>query len=100
MSESPQSLRDAARPLPAGRYALWWALESRDAAQAAVQLRASGVSGDVCSPTVQQDRRAYLPPYTDRERALAFCTSCRIEGDSFIVKEGEDANAISGLFLQ
>ncbi|PNE01098.1 hypothetical protein A15D_03327 [Alcanivorax sp. MD8A] len=100
LSESPQSRRDAARTAARGTLCpVVGPWESRDAAQAgAVQLRASGVSGDVRSLTVQQDRLSwvYLPPYTDRERALAVLHELQDRGvDSFIVKEGEDANAIS-----
>ncbi len=72
---------------------------TREKAKAgAVQLKAIGLSGRVRGLSVQKDRLnwVYLPPYGDRERALRVLHELQNHGvDSFIVKDGEDANAIS-----
>lgn len=73
--------------------------ESREKAEAgAVQLRAIGLPGRVRGLSVQKDRLnwVYLPPYGGRVRALRVLRELQDHGvDSFIVKDGEDANAIS-----
>ena len=73
--------------------------ENREQAEAgAVQLKAIGLPGRVRGLSVQMDRLnwVYLPPYEDRERALRVLRELQDHGvDSFVVKEGEDANAIS-----
>ena len=73
--------------------------ESRDRANVgALQLKAAGLPGQVRALDIQKDRLnwVYLPPYADRERALRVLHELQDHGvDSFVVKEGEDANAIS-----
>lgn len=100
LSEKSQPTREGARRPEAGSLcAVVGPWESRDAAHAgAVQLRAAGLPGKVRALNIQKDRLnwVYLPPYADRERALRVLHELQDHGvDSFVVKEGEDANAIS-----
>lgn len=100
LSESPQPVRADARRAGAGSVcAVVGPWESRDAALAgSIQLKAVGLPGRVRALNIQKDRLnwVYLPPYGDRERALRVLQELQDRGvDSFIVKEGEDANAIS-----
>ena len=100
LSESPQPPRGGARAAARGTLCpVIGPWESMEAARAgAVQLKASGVAGMVRSLTVEKDRLSwvYLPPYADRDRALSVLHELQDRGvDSFIVKEGDDANAIS-----
>lgn len=100
LSESPQPTREGGRRLEAGSLcAVVGPWGSSDAAHAgAVQLRAIGLPGQVRAVDVEKDRLnwVYLPPYADRERALRVLQELQDRGvDSFVVKNGEDANAIS-----
>ena len=100
LSERSQPTRDGARRPEAGSLcAVVGPWESRDAAHAgAVQLKAAGLPGRVRALTIQKDRLnwVYLPPYADRDRALRVLHELQDHGvDSFVVKDGEDANAIS-----
>ena len=73
--------------------------ESGDAARAGViQLKAAGIPARVKALAIQKDRLSwvYLPPYASRDKALVVLQELQDRGvDSFIVKEGADANAIS-----
>ncbi|EKF72790.1 hypothetical protein A11A3_16952 [Alcanivorax hongdengensis A-11-3] len=100
LSEQPQPRRDGSRMAAGGTLCPVlgpWAA-GPDARAALVQLQAAGVAGHVRAVTVKKDRLnwVYLPPYQDRDRALAVLRELQDHGvDSFVVKEGEDANAIS-----
>lgn len=68
------------------------------AERARIQLAAVGLNGRIEAVSVQRDHLnwVYLPPAETRERALAVLGELQARGvDSFIVKTGEDANAIS-----
>ena len=100
LAEQPQPRRTGKRQVAVGALCpVVGPWESRDAAKAgAVQLRAAGLTGQVRALTVEQDRLnwVYLPPYADRERALAVLRELQDHGvDSFVVRDGDDANAIS-----
>jgi cell division septation protein DedD len=100
LSERSQPTRvDVRRPEAGSLCAVVGPWESHDAANAgAVQLRAAGLPGRVRALSIEKDRLnwVYLPPYADRERALRVLHELQDHGvDSFVVKEGEDANAIS-----
>lgn len=72
--------------------------DSDDAQRARVQLAAAGMSATVRAVSVRKDHLnwVYLPAYRSRDRALAVLGELQSRGvDSFVVKEGEDANAIS-----
>jgi len=101
LSEVPQPDRARSAPVPA-RPGLcpvvgpWSARD--DAERARVQLQAAGLSARVRAVTVHKDHLnwVYLPPYQNRERALEVLSELQSRGvDSFIVKAGQDANAIS-----
>lgn len=104
LSESPQPRRRGERPAsaPAGTPGLCpvvgpWAGEG-DAGRARIQLAAAGLEGRIRPVTVQRDHLnwVYLPAYPSRDRALEVLSELQARGvDSFIVKTGEDANAIS-----
>ena len=69
-----------------------------EAERARVQLAAAGLAATIRAVSVQKDHLnwVYLPPYGSRERALEVLSELQSRGvDSFIVKAGEDANAIS-----
>ena len=69
-----------------------------DAERARIQLAAVGLHGRIEAVSVRKDHLnwVYLPPYETRERALAVLGELQARGvDSFIVKTGADANAIS-----
>lgn len=100
LSEAPQPAR-APRPEPVGPGLCTvigpWSARG-GAERARVQLEASGLGAAIRAVTVQQDHLnwVYLPPYNSRERALEVLSELQSRGvDSFIVKAGEDANAIS-----
>jgi len=100
LSERSQPSREGARRPEAGSLcAVVGPWQSREAANAgAVQLRAAGLPGRVRALNIEKDRLnwVYLPPYPDRERALRVLHELQDHGvDSFVVKEGDDANAIS-----
>jgi len=100
LSDSPQPQSVPAASVPGGSLCpVIGPWESREQAEAgAVQLKAIGLPGRVRGLSVQKDRLnwVYLPPYEDRERALRVLRELQDHGvDSFVVKEGEDANAIS-----
>ena len=112
VSQAPERLRllseagRASAPSPAGRQAGTPALclvagpwAERGQAE---QLRADSADvasqGRVHAVTVRQDRLnwVYLPPQSRREEALAALRELQSRGvDSFIVSEGDDANAVS-----
>ncbi|HEX5678640.1 MAG TPA: SPOR domain-containing protein [Alcanivorax sp.] len=101
LSEAPQPDR-ALRPDTPARPGLcpvvgpWSARD--EAERARVQLEAAGLSARIRAVTVQKDQLnwVYLPSYGTRERALEVLSELQSRGvDSFIVKAGEDANAIS-----
>ncbi|KAF0801878.1 hypothetical protein A6D6_04220 [Alcanivorax xiamenensis] len=72
--------------------------DSDEARRARIQLRAAGLAGWVEPVRVEKDRLnwVYLPPFESRQRALEALNELQALGvDSFIVKEGEYANAIS-----
>ncbi len=101
LGEAPQPRRGAA-PRPATGPGLCpvvgpWSGRG-DAERARIQLDAVGLGGRIEAVTVQKDHLnwVYLPPYGTRERALTVLGELQARGvDSFIVKTGEDANAIS-----
>ena len=101
MSEAPQPDR-ALRPDAPARPGLCpvvgpWSARG-EAERARVQLEAAGLAATIRAVTVQKDHLnwVYLPPYDSRERALEVLSELQSRGvDSFIVKAGEDANAIS-----
>ena len=100
LAEQPQPLSEQAASSSGGSLCpVVGPWESREQAEAgAVQLKAIGLPGRVRDLRVQKDRLnwVYLPPYKDRERALRVLRELQDHGvDSFIVKDGEDANAIS-----
>lgn len=100
LSEQPQPRRSTRQQVASGSLCpVIGPWESEDAARAgAVQLKAAGIGASVKSLAVEKDRLSwvYLPPYGDREKALLVLQELQDRGvDSFIVKEGEDANAIS-----
>lgn len=69
-----------------------------DAERARIQLAAAGLEGNVQTVQVEKDRLSwvYLPAYKNREQALAMLSELQALGiDSFIIKSGADANAIS-----
>ncbi len=69
-----------------------------EAERARVQLAAAGLAATIRAVSVQKGHLnwVYLPPYGSRERALEVLSELQSRGvDSFIVKAGEDANAIS-----
>ena len=101
LSEAPQparALRSDAPPRP-GLCPVVGPWSARgDAERARVQLEAAGLAATIRAVTVQKDHLnwVYLPPYDSRERALEVLSELQSRGvDSFIVKTGEDANAIS-----
>jgi len=101
LSEAPQpdrSMRPDTPPRP-GLCPVIGPWSARDEAdRARVQLEAAGLSATIRAVTVQKDHLnwVYLPPYDSRERALEVLSELQSRGvDSFIVKAGEDANAIS-----
>lgn len=66
--------------------------------RARIQLEAAGLSARIRAVSVLKDRLnwVYLPSYGSQERALEVLGELQSQGaDSFLVKEGEDANAIS-----
>ncbi len=100
LAENPQPRRTS-RPLVSGGSLCpvigpW---ENEDAARAgAVQLKAAGIAARVKALSIEKDRLSwvYLPPYASRDKALVVLQELQDRGvDSFIVKEGVDANAIS-----
>ncbi len=101
LSEAPQPDRALRRGAPA-RPGLCpvvgpWSARG-DAERARVQLEAAGLAARIRAVTVHKDHLnwVYLPPYESRERALEVLSELQSRGvDSFIVKAGEDANAIS-----
>jgi|TARA_R100000963_G_scaffold1424_1_gene1381 hypothetical protein len=101
LSEAPQPDR-ALRPDAPARPGLCpvvgpWSARG-EAERARVQLEAAGLAATIRAVTVQKDHLnwVYLPPYDSRERALEVLSELQSRGvDSFIVKAGEDANAIS-----
>ena len=101
LTESPQSRRASAAGAATGGSLCPvvgpWA-SGQDAEAGLTQLKAAGIAGQVRAVTVKKDRLnwVYLPVYTDRERALQVLHELQDRGvDSFIVKDGDDANAIS-----
>lgn len=100
LSESPQR-RKAGGVLPEGGRlcSVVGPWGDRNKAQSGLaQLQASGLDGHVRAVSVEQDRLSwvYLPPYPSREKALQALRELQGHGvDSFIVKDGDDANAIS-----
>lgn len=99
LSESPQAAKAGRRQAVASLCPVVGPWSTPQSAKAgAVQLQAAGLAGQVKVLTIQKDRLnwVYLPPYGDRERALLVLRELQDHGvDSFLVKEGEDANAIS-----
>jgi len=74
-----------------------WAGEGA-AERARIQLAAAGLEGSIRPVSVQKDHLnwVYLPAYPGRDQALEVLSELQTLGvDSFIVKTGEDANAIS-----
>jgi cell division septation protein DedD len=72
--------------------------DSDEARRARIQLRAAGLAGRIEPVRVEKDRLnwVYLPPFESRQRALEALNELQALGvDSFIVKEGDYANAIS-----
>lgn len=100
LSEHPQPRRDARNPVAGGSLCpVIGPWESESAAQAGVvQLKAVGIAARVRALAIEKDRLSwvYLPPYASRDKALVVLQELQDRGvDSFIVKDGEDANAIS-----
>lgn len=100
LAEQPQSRREARQAVASGSLCpVIGPWESESSARAGVvQLRAAGVAARVRGLSIEKDRLSwvYLPPYGSRERALVVLQELQDRGvDSFIVKEGDDANAIS-----
>ncbi len=101
LSEAPQPDRALRAGVPA-RPGLCpvvgpWSARG-EAERARVQLAAAGLVATIRAVSVQKDHLnwVYLPPYGSRERALEVLSELQSRGvDSFIVKAGEDANAIS-----
>lgn len=74
-----------------------WA-SREEAGRAAIQLEAAGLRAHIRAVTMQKDHLnwVYLPAYDSRARALEVLGELQSRGvDSFVVKEGEDANAVS-----
>lgn len=100
LAERPQPRSGGEAGVPSGSLCTVvgpWKNQER-AEAGAVQLRAIGLSGSVRSLSVQKDRLnwVYLPPYAGRARALQVLRELQDHGiDSFVVKNGKDANAIS-----
>ncbi|MDX1805085.1 MAG: SPOR domain-containing protein [Alcanivorax sp.] len=99
LTESPQPRRAASAPAGGSLCPVIgpWASQA-DAEAGLTQLKAAGIGGVVRAVTVNKDRLnwVYLPPYQDRKRALRVLHDLQDRGvDSFIVKDGDDANAIS-----
>ena len=100
LSEQPQARRVARQPVSTGSLCPVigpWA--SQETARAGVvQLKAAGISARVKALAIEKERLSwvYLPPYASRDKALVVLQELQDRGvDSFIVKEGVDANAIS-----
>lgn len=101
LSEAPQAPLSA-RASPAEHQGLCLVLgpwpDRDDAQRGRVQLAAAGVPATIRAVSVRKDHLnwVYLPSYRSRDRALAVLGELQSRGvDSFVVKEGEDANAIS-----
>lgn len=100
LSEQVQSRRVVRKTVSSGSLCpVIGPWENQDAARAGVvQLQAAGVSAKVRALAIEKDRLSwvYLPPFESRDRALVVLQELQDRGvDSFIVKDGEDANAIS-----
>lgn len=100
LSEQPQSHRVARQPVSSGTLCpVIGPWENEDKARAGVvQLAAAGISARVRALAIEKERLSwvYLPPYASRDRALLVLQELQERGvDSFVVKEGDDANAIS-----
>ncbi len=100
LSEQAQSRRVVRKTVSSGSLCpVIGPWENQDAARAGVvQLQAAGVSAKVRALAIVKDRLSwvYLPPFESRDRALVVLQELQDRGvDSFIVKDGEDANAIS-----
>ena len=100
LSENPQTPRATRKLVATGTLCpVIGPWESEASARAgAVQLKAAGISARVRGLAIEKDRLSwvYLPRYDSREKALVVLQELQDRGvDSFIVKEGEDANAIS-----
>lgn len=101
LSEDPQPARRD-KPAPVHKRGLCpvvgpWSGRG-EADRARVQLDAAGLQASVQPVTVQKDHLnwVYLPPYPTRKKALAVLHDLQAHGvDSFIVKSGQYANAIS-----
>lgn len=102
LREAPQPRRDQTiaasdrRPGSCPVVGPW--LGKEEAERARIQLAAAGLEGSVQALELHKDHLSwvYLPAYRNREQALEMLGELQARGvDSFIVKTGEDANAIS-----
>lgn len=102
LSEDPQPARQNPPPASVHKTGLCpvvgpWSGRG-EAERARVQLDAAGLRASVQAVTVHRDHLnwVYLPPYPSRQKALAVLGDLQSHGvDSFIVKDGQYANAIS-----
>ncbi|AFT72072.1 Sporulation and cell division repeat protein [Alloalcanivorax dieselolei B5] len=102
LTEQPQPDRAALAAAPPSQTASCtvvgpWS-DSDAARRARIQLRAAGLAGRIEPVRVEKDRLnwVYLPPFESRRRALEALNELQALGvDSFVVKEGDYANAIS-----
>lgn len=100
LSEQPQARRVIRKPVSTGSLCpVIGPWDSEETARAGVvQLKAAGIGARVKALAIEKERLSwvYLPPYASRDKALVVLQELQDRGvDSFIVKEGVDANAIS-----
>lgn len=101
LSEVPQSQWASAgtKPVQAGICTVVGPWSAQDGAERArIQLAATGLSARIRAVTVSKDRLnwVYLPAYDSREQALEVLGELQSKKvDSFVIKTGDDVNAIS-----